>query len=133
MKVPCLVLCAYLAGFGSGCGSDAAPGTTGNGGSGSAGSAGTNAHAGAGAGAGGSSSAGAGGSSSASSAACQMFCDCHEKNCSTSAIPDGKSCAAFCAAMTPDQLTCRQNMCGLVPAQPNNNHCKHSLGIDECL
>jgi len=113
MKALCLVLWVSLAGFGLGCGSDPAPSTTGS--------------------AGGGSSAGAGGSSSASSAACQMFCDCHEKNCSTSAIPDGKSCAAFCAAMTPDQLTCRQNMCGLVPAQPNNNHCKHSLGIDECL
>jgi len=67
------------------------------------------------------------------SPACQKFCDCHAANCATLAIPDGKSCAEFCEAMTEDQLACRQNMCKLVPDQPDNDHCKHSLGIDQCL
>jgi hypothetical protein len=69
----------------------------------------------------------------AGSVACQTYCACHEQNCATQAIPGGASCADFCAAMTADQLACRQNMCGLVPAQPDNDHCKHSVGIDQCL
>jgi hypothetical protein len=30
-------------------------------------------------------------------------------------------------------MACRQGMCGLVPAEPNNDHCTHAMGIDECL
>jgi len=73
------------------------------------------------------------GGASGLSPACQKFCDCHEANCSALPIPDGKSCGDFCEAMTEDQLACRQNMCKLVPDQPDNDHCKHSLGIDQCL
>jgi hypothetical protein len=67
------------------------------------------------------------------SADCQKYCDCHEANCKSTAIPGGVSCATFCAAMTKDQYDCRMNMCNLVPAQPNNDHCTHSVGINECL
>jgi hypothetical protein len=127
------------------CGSDDSPGggggasgtatneagkNSGSSGSSSGGSAsGSSSHAGTASTSAGTSSGGASGLSPA----CQKFCDCHQANCSTLAIPGGKSCADFCAAMTEDQLACRQNMCGLVPAQPDNDHCKHSLGIDQCL
>jgi hypothetical protein len=42
-------------------------------------------------------------------------------------------CYDFCAAF-PDEATgaCRFNMCRLVPDQPDNNHCTHSVGIDQC-
>lgn len=92
----------------------------------SAGSSGSNAVAGSNAG-------GAAAGASASSAACQTYCECHEKNCATTAIPGGLTCAAFCAGMTKDQLDCRQVMCVLVPAQPDNDHCTHSVGINQCM
>src|SRR5450432_3669498 len=82
---------------------------------------------------GGGSSAGTSGGSSASSPACQKYCECHVMNCSATPIPGGLSCADFCAGMTADQLACRQNMCGLVPAQPDNDHCTHSVGLVQCL
>jgi hypothetical protein len=75
----------------------------------------------------------AGAAGSTGSAACQMYCACHEQNCKSQLIPGGKSCAEFCAGMTADQLACRQNMCTLAPLQPDNNHCVHSVGINECL
>ena len=77
--------------------------------------------------------AGASAGAGAISAACQTYCECHEKNCAATAIPGGQTCAAFCAGMTADQLACRQNMCGLVPAQPDNDHCTHSVGINQCM
>ncbi|HEX2877639.1 MAG TPA: hypothetical protein VHP33_40600 [Polyangiaceae bacterium] len=75
----------------------------------------------------------AGSSSTAMSPECQKYCDCHDKNCASSPIPDGKSCAEFCAGFTPDQMECRQIHCILVPDQPDNDHCTHSLGIIQCL
>jgi hypothetical protein len=83
--------------------------------------------------AGGNAGAAGNGGASELSAACAMYCECHMTNCPDQAIPGGASCGDFCQAMTMDQLACRQNMCGLVPAQPNNDHCKHSVGIDQCL
>src|SRR5450432_2935151 len=82
---------------------------------------------------GGSSNGGTSGASNASSPACQKYCECHVMNCSATPIPGGLSCADFCAGMTADQLTCRQNMCSLVPAQPDNDHCTHSVGLVQCL
>ena len=133
-------------------GSGGSVGSGGSGASGAAGSAGTS-NAGssnggsasgasgaagrAGTSSGGSSNAGCSNGGSASggmpSEACQKYCTCHDMNCPTQAIPGGVSCEDFCAAMSEDQLACRQNMCGLVPAQPDNDHCKHSVGIDQCL
>ena len=75
----------------------------------------------------------AGSSSTAMSPECQKYCDCHDKNCSSSPIPDGKSCADFCAGFTAEQMECRQIHCILVPDQPDNDHCTHSLGIIQCL
>ena len=124
------------------CGSSDSPSTGAGGAAGSAGSAAAQAGAsgsagasagGSSAGSAGSSSAGSSGASSGTgSAACQMYCACHDMNCATTAIPGGMSCTDFCAAMTSDQLGCRQVMCTLVPAQPDNDHCKHSVGIDQC-
>ena len=51
----------------------------------------------------------------------------------SSPIPDGKSCADFCAGFTAEQMECRQIHCILVPDQPDNDHCTHSLGIIQCL
>ena len=90
--------------------------------SGSAAQAGTNS----------SGTSGGGAAEVPTSEACKKYCTCHEMNCATYAIPGGKSCAAFCAGMTEDQLACRQNMCKLVPDQPDNDHCTHSLGINQC-
>jgi hypothetical protein len=67
------------------------------------------------------------------SADCIKYCTCHEANCASTAIPGGKSCYDFCATFTADQLGCRQNMCNLVPAQPDNDHCTHSVGVSQCL
>lgn len=149
MRLVLLVVTGYLAWGALACGSDDSPGGGGTSGGGTSGTAsneagknsgssgsssgtsagGSNSHAGTASNTAGASSGGA----SALSPACQKFCDCHEANCATLAIPGGKSCADFCEAMTEDQLACRQNMCKLVPDQPDNDHCKHSLGIDQCL
>ncbi|MEO8903988.1 MAG: hypothetical protein ABI488_16765 [Polyangiaceae bacterium] len=122
-----------------GCGSsDAGGGSAGASGSsaqaGASGSAGATS-ASAGSSSAGSSSAGssASGATAMGSVACQKYCACHDMNCASTAIPGGKSCADFCAAMTPEQLACRQNMCSLVPAQPDNDHCTHSVGIMQCI
>lgn len=96
--------------------------TGGSKGNGAAGSSGTTTQAGS-----------AGSSSTASSAECQKYCECHEQNCASSPIPDGKSCAEFCAGFTADQMECRQIHCILAPEQPDNDHCTHSLGIIQCL
>jgi len=151
MRLVLLVVTGCLAWGALACGSDDSPGGGSSGtatneagknsgsGSGSGGSSGggssagssvggSNSHAGTASNTAGSSS----GTAGTLSPACQKFCDCHEANCATLAIPGGKSCGDFCEAMTEDQLACRQNMCKLVPAQPDNDHCKHSLGIDQC-
>jgi hypothetical protein len=90
-------------------------------------------HAGASASAG-ASHAGTGGATGASDY-CNMYCECHEANCASTAIPGGGACLDFCAGFPNDAQVkdCRLAMCTLVPAQPNNNHCVHSLGINECL
>jgi hypothetical protein len=118
----------HSGGGGSGSGSAAGGGGSHAGGGGGSAAGGGGSHAGTSATAGSSS-----GGASTLSPACQKFCDCHQANCATLAIPGGKSCGDFCEAMTEDQLACRQNMCKLVPDQPDNDHCKHSLGIDQCL
>ena len=154
MSPPVLIVSVSLLCLAWGCGSDDAPGSTGSSGqagasaagssttggtigasgssahagsssagSNNSGAAGANAHAGSG---------GGGGASKPLSEACQNYCDCHEENCATTPIPGSKSCGDFCTAMTEEQLDCRQNMCGLVPAQPDNDHCDHSVGIDQC-
>jgi hypothetical protein len=117
-------------GGGGAAGSNAA-GLGGGAGSAAGGGAGSSVVGGA-AGAGGSAASGSG-SGGELSAACQMYCSCHEENCAAQAIPGSMSCGDFCSAMTEEQLACRQNMCGLVPFQPDNDHCKHSVGIDQCL
>lgn len=110
-----------------------AGGHAGASGSASPNAAGINAGGSATSAAGASAHAGSGGDASPPlSEACQEYCDCHDENCASTPIPGGKSCGAFCAAMTEEQLDCRQNMCGLVPAQPDNDHCDHSVGIDQC-
>lgn len=140
--VGAVVLCAAL-----GCGSDDSDGEGGGGkgGTSSMSSAGSKASAGTSSGgsksngqagsAGATTQAGSAGSSNNSglSAACQKYCDCHDKNCASTPIPDDKSCGDFCTAFSEEQLACRQNMCKLVPDQPDNNHCIHSVGINECL
>lgn len=158
MRLVSLVVAGWLAGGVAACGSDESSGgsggatgtatneagkTSGSSGSSSSGSAagGSSSQAGkinaaAGAATAGTATAGsptAGSANGTLSPACQKFCDCHDANCASLPIPGGKSCAAFCEAMTEEQLACRQNMCKLVPDQPDNDHCKHSLGIDQCL
>lgn len=153
MKSALFVAAASLLCLALGCGSDDSPSSTGSSGQAGASAAGSST-AGGTLGAGGSTTqagtgsagvsasgtagtdahAGSGGATGAPlSEACRDYCACHEKNCAPTPIPGGKSCGDFCTAMTKDQFDCRMNMCGLVPAQPNNNHCAHSVGIDECL
>jgi hypothetical protein len=43
------------------------------------------------------------------------------------------ACLTACAAETNWDLPCRKNMCSLVPAQPNNDHCTHAMGELQCL
>jgi hypothetical protein len=75
----------------------------------------------------------------ASSDACAAYCACYEKKCSVFvAIPTGQDCPDFCATFEKDKTKydCRFNMCfynSNGPAQNNNNHCQHTVGIDECL
>jgi hypothetical protein len=52
------------------------------------------------------------------------------------AIPSGQPCADFCATFTADQYECRFNMCfwnSNGPKENNNDHCQHTVGINECL
>ena len=65
------------------------------------------------------------------SAACVTYCKCMAMNCADKVFPDG--CLTECAAQTDWDLGCRTNMCTLVPAQPNNDHCTHAFGVNECL
>lgn len=65
------------------------------------------------------------------SAACMDFCSCMATNCPTSEFEGG--CLPDCAAQTTWDLPCRENMCGLVPAQPDNGHCVHAMGMIQCL
>jgi hypothetical protein len=62
---------------------------------------------------------------------CMTFCKCMAMNCSDKVFPGG--CLHDCAAGTNWDLPCRQNMCGLAPAQPANDHCTHAMGVNECL
>jgi hypothetical protein len=122
---------------GAACSDDSSGG--GAGGAGGAGHAGTSSAAGASAGqqatGGSAGQQAAGGSPSGTSDYCKMYCQCHETNCASTAIPGGVSCFEFCATFSNDPMLsyCRLNMCTLVPAQPDNNHCVHSVGIGECL
>ena len=65
------------------------------------------------------------------SAACVTYCKCMAMNCADKVFPGG--CLPECAAQTDWDLGCRTNMCTLVPAQPNNDHCTHAFGVNECL
>jgi len=128
-------------------GNSGASGSSGGGGSGASGASGQGGTSSPGAGAGGTSDSagaagaagksgsgggGAGGGGGDLSPNCQAYCECHEANCASTPIPGGVSCGEFCATFTDDQMSCRKLMCSLVPAQPNNNHCMHSVGIAEC-
>jgi hypothetical protein len=52
-------------------------------------------------------------------------------NCAQEVFPDG--CLYDCATQTTWDLPCRANMCSLVPSEPNNDHCTHAFGVNECL
>ncbi len=65
------------------------------------------------------------------SVACVSFCKCMAMNCADKVFPDG--CLYDCATQTDWDLPCRANMCSLVPAQPDNDHCTHAFGVNECL
>ena len=76
----------------------------------------------------------------ATSDACAQYCACYEKKCSVFvAIPTGQDCPDFCATFVDKDggpFACRFNMCfynSSGPATNNNNHCQHTVGIDECL
>jgi hypothetical protein len=102
-------------------------------------------------GSGGSSATGSGGSRSPSgndagkgnpdsgptSKQCADYCDCYQTKCSVFvAIPTGQPCTDFCATFTPDQYDCRFAMCfynSNGPTENNNDHCQHTVGINECL
>lgn len=65
------------------------------------------------------------------SSACVSFCDCMDMNCPQEVFPDG--CLYDCATQTNWDLPCRANMCSLVQSEPNNDHCTHAFGVNECL
>jgi hypothetical protein len=65
------------------------------------------------------------------SAACVSFCTCMATNCASEVFAGG--CLYQCATQTNWDLPCRANMCGLVPSQPNNDHCTHAFGVGQCL
>jgi hypothetical protein len=63
---------------------------------------------------------------------CNTYCKCMAKNCSDKAFPMG--CLMTCATDSAKwDRECRQGMCGLVPAQPDNDHCTHAFGVGQCL
>jgi len=141
MKFSWFILLALLGTVDVACSSsDSGGGTAGSsaGGSSAAGSS-TGGSSAAGSSAGGSASGGsnsgggAAGSTSGESDYCVKYCACHEANCASTAIPGGMSCADFCATFPTSVQMCRMNMCILQPAQPDNNHCAHSVGIQQCL
>jgi hypothetical protein len=72
-----------------------------------------------------------GGSAAQAPAACVKYCDCMAAHCADKVVPGG--CLASCASQKNWDLSCRQNMCNLVPDQPNNDHCTHALGVVQCL
>jgi hypothetical protein len=61
---------------------------------------------------------------------CVKYCTCMAKNCADKMFPTG--CLPACAAQTKWDIPCRQNMCNLVPAQPDNDHCTHAFGMFQC-
>jgi hypothetical protein len=61
---------------------------------------------------------------------CVKYCTCMAKNCADKMFPTG--CLPACAAQTRWDIPCRQNMCNLVPAQPDNDHCTHAFGMFQC-
>lgn len=65
------------------------------------------------------------------SAACKSYCTCMAMNCKSEIF--GGGCLSECASQTTWDLPCRANMCSLVLAQPNNDHCTHAFGMVECL
>ncbi len=65
------------------------------------------------------------------SAACMSYCTCMATNCPDKVF--GSGCLYECATQTTWDLPCRANMCSLVQAQPNNDHCTHAFGVNECL
>jgi hypothetical protein len=65
------------------------------------------------------------------SEACLKYCECMAKNCADKMFPGG--CLPDCASHPAWDIPCRQNMCNLVPAQPNNDHCTHAFGVFQCL
>jgi hypothetical protein len=65
------------------------------------------------------------------SAACVSYCACMATNCADKIF--GSGCLYECATQTTWDLPCRANMCSLVQAQPNNDHCTHAFGVNECL
>jgi hypothetical protein len=52
-------------------------------------------------------------------------------NCADKTFPSG--CLTECKTQTNWDMACRMNMCSLVPAQPNNDHCTHAMGVYQCL
>jgi hypothetical protein len=76
------------------------------------------------------------GDAAGASADCVKFCTCMDQNCKGNVFSGG--CLAACAEGTAStsskkwDLNCRQIMCTLVPAEPNNNHCVHAFGTSEC-
>jgi hypothetical protein len=65
------------------------------------------------------------------SAACVSFCSCMATNCASEVFAGG--CLYQCTIQTNWDLPCRANMCSLVQAQPNNDHCTHAFGQVQCL
>ena len=64
------------------------------------------------------------------SKACVAYCSCMAAVCADKVFPSG--CLWECAMQTNWDLPCRQNMCGLVDAQPLNDHCTHAFGKFQC-
>jgi hypothetical protein len=102
----------------------------------SSGGSGAGSNGGAAAIAGSSSSSGgnpaAAGGGSGGSSYCQEYCTCYEANCAAQPIPGGASCLDFCATFSEAVQQCRLIMCKNVPSQPNNNHCAHAIGVQQC-
>jgi hypothetical protein len=65
------------------------------------------------------------------SEACRSYCTCMASNCADKVFTRG--CLTECAAQSHWDLPCRELHCGLVPAQPDNDHCTHAKGMVQCL
>jgi hypothetical protein len=107
-------------------------GASGTGGSTTGGSSGSGGATGTGGGSAGQQTGGSASLGDASNASpeCVTFCSCMAKNCPDKIFTGG--CLPECAAGTGWDLPCRQNMCKLVPDQPNNDHCTHAFGTSQC-